>query len=146
MGVGGAWQQSAGVTTWGGLIIPNLQLGKWRLIKAELTVVKQLVSGRVGIPMMSDTIVHILNHTKVLGTEVLSFTHFIPFLSCISTPHPKHISFNFFEVRSIIMQNMITLLTNKIHLQGRKCWRMRQGRGVTLCKTNKSNETTDLTP
>lgn len=89
---GSGRQQSAGVATWGGLIIPNLQLVKWRLIKAELTVVKQLVSGRVGIPMMSDTSVHILNHAKVLGTEVLSFTHSIPFLSCISTPHPKHIS------------------------------------------------------
>ena len=80
-GVGAAPQRSTGVTTWGGLITPNSWLVKWRLTKADLTIVKQLVSGRVGSPVMADTNVHV-SLTKVSGTEVLSYS-FMPFFSLL---------------------------------------------------------------
>ena len=76
-GVGAAPQRSTGVTTWGGLITPNTWLVKWGLTKADPTIVKQLVPGRAGSPVMADTNVHV-GLTKVSGTEVLS-SSFMPF-------------------------------------------------------------------
>lgn len=101
-----------------------------------MTVVKQLVDSGVGISMMSDTSVHIFNHTQVSGIEVLNFTHFMPFLSSLSTPHPKYISY-FLWSEAHYYAKQDTLLTNKVHIKGRQYWGNETGEGgITIFKTS----------
>lgn len=89
-----------------------LLLVKWRLIEDELTIVRQQVNSRVGIPIISDTSAHALNHTTSFEVwALLIWWHFFlpfPFL----TPN---ISLNFFEVG---MHNRIIQLTNLAEREG----------------------------